>query len=330
MKKIIITLSIALAASLSAFAQDGNNYWFVGIGGGMNFTHDGQKYVNRENSHHGAGTALDVYVGKWFNDFAGFRVGYQGLGTSNQYIDYGKNRFDYGHADILFGVRDWFIPYIHAGYLKIDNPGVAGGIGLMTPIRIAKRVAIVPDLKALAHTNRLFDGGRRSMAYTISGTLGLAINIARPKPVVERVEVDREVIKYLHDTVTVTKVVKDTVYIEKDLDDINKILGDVVLFDFDKYDLTPEGIAVLDQVAPILKKHDNADIVVEGHTDSVGGEAYNQKLSENRANTVVNYLKDKGVKCALTPVGFGKSRPVTDNSTPELRHQNRRIEFRLK
>ena len=115
MKKIFITLSIALAASLSALAQDGNNYWFVGIGGGMNFTHDGQKYENRENSHHGAGTAIDVYVGKWFNDFAGFRVGYQGLGTSNQYIDYGKNRLDYAHADVLFGVRDWFIPYIHAG-----------------------------------------------------------------------------------------------------------------------------------------------------------------------------------------------------------------------
>ena len=107
MKKIFITLSIALAASISAFAQnDGNNYWFVGIGGGMNFTHDGQKYENRENSHHGAGTALDVYVGKWFNDFAGFRAGYQGLGTSNKYIDYGRNRFDYGHVDVLFGVRD--------------------------------------------------------------------------------------------------------------------------------------------------------------------------------------------------------------------------------
>ena len=331
MKKIFITLSIALAASISAFAQnDGNNYWFVGIGGGMNFTHDGQKYENRENSHHGAGTALDVYVGKWFNDFAGFRAGYQGLGTSNMYTDYGRNRFDYGHVDVLFGVRDWFIPYIHAGVLNIDKVGAAGGVGIMTPIRIAKRVAIVPDLKAMAHTNRLFEGGRRSMAYTLTGTIGLAINIARPKPVVERVEVPKEIIRYKTDTVVVEKVRIDTVYVQRDIDDINKILGDVVLFDFDSYKLTDEAIPVLNQVADILKRHPNADIVVEGHTDSVGSEAYNQTLSENRANSVITYLKNQGVTCGLTGVGFGKSRPVTDNSTAELRHQNRRIEFRLK
>jgi hypothetical protein len=244
MKKIFITLSIALAASISAFAQnDGNNYWFVGIGGGMNFTHDGQKYENRENSHHGAGTALDVYVGKWFNDFAGFRAGYQGLGTSNKYIDYGRNRFDYGHVDVLFGVRDWFIPYIHAGVLNIDKVGAAGGVGIMAPIRIAKRIAIVPDLKAMAHTNRLFDGGRRSMAYTLTGTVGLAINIARPKPIVERVEVPKEVIRYKTDTVVVEKVRIDTVYVQRDIDDINKILSDVVLFDFDSYKLTDEAAA---------------------------------------------------------------------------------------
>ncbi len=69
---------------------------------------------------------------------------------------------------------------------------------------------------------------------------------------------------------------------------------------------------------------------MEGHTDSVGSEAYNQTLSENRANTVITYLKNQGVTCGLTGIGYGKSRPVTDNSTAELRHQNRRIEFRLK
>lgn len=331
MKKIFITLSIALAASISAFAQsDGNNYWFAGIGGGMNFTHDGQKYVNREDSHHGAGTALDVYVGKWFNEFAGFRVGYQGLGTSNTYIDYGKNRFDYIHGDVLFNVRNWFVPYVHGGYMRIDKGGAAGGIGIMTPIQVSKRVAIVPDVKAMAHSNRLFNDGRRSMAYTITGTLGVVVNLGSKRKPVERVEVPVEVIKYKTDTVVVEKVRVDTVYIQKDLDDINKILEDVVLFDFDKYDLTDEAIPVLNQVADILKRHPKADVVVEGHTDSKGSEAYNQKLSENRANTVVNYLKDKGVTCGLSAVGYGKSRPKTDNSTEELRHQNRRIEFRLK
>ena len=327
----IVALSIALAASINAFAQgDGNNYWFGGIGGGMNFSRDGQKYESREFSHKGAGTALDVYIGKWFNEFAGFRVGYQGLSTSNQYTAYGQNRFDYGHADLLFNVANWFVPYIHAGYAHVDQGGVAGGVGLMTPIQITKRVSIVPDVKAFAITHDVFNQGRRNIGSTMSGTLGIMVNLGSKKKPVEPVVIYEPVIEYKHDTVTVTEVRVDTVYIEKDLDEINKILSDVVLFDFDKYDLTEEAIPVLNQVAAILKKYPKADIIVEGHTDNVGTDAYNQVLSEKRANTVVNYLKDQGVVCGLTPIGYGESKPVTDNSTPELRHQNRRIQFRLK
>lgn len=330
--KSIITLGLGLAMSISAFAQsNSNNYWFGGIGGGANLAFDGQQYVDRPNSHSGVGTALDVYVGKWFNDFAGFRVGYQGLSTSDQYTDYGKYRFDYGHADLMFSVADWFIPYIHAGYTHIQKGGVAGGIGMMLPIRLTKRIAIVPDVKAMAHSNRLFNDGRGNIAGTLTGTLGLAINIgSRPKQI-ERVEIPVEVIKYRTDTVVVKEVRVDTVYIQKDIDEINKILSDIVLFDFDKYDLTPEAIPVLNQVADILKRHPKANVVVEGHTDSKGTEAYNQVLSENRAKAVVKYLVDQGVNAGmLSSVGYGKSRPITDNSTEEARHRNRRIEFRLK
>lgn len=327
--KTIVALGIAIATSINAFAQgDGNNYWFGGIGGGMNFSRDGQ-YKDRVESHKGAGTALDVYVGKWFNEFAGFRVGYQGLSTSDTYTAYGQQRFDYGHADLLFSVTNWFVPYVHAGYAHIDKGGIAGGAGMMFPIQITKRIAIVPDVKALAHTNRLFNDGRGGIASTMSGTIGVVVNLgSKRKPV--PVPTPVEVIKYKTDTVVVEKVRVDTVYIKDAIDDINKILSDVVLFDFDKYDLTEEAIPVLNQVAVILKQHPYADVIVEGHTDSKGSDAYNQKLSEKRANTVVNYLKDQGVTCGLTPIGYGESRPVTDNSTEELRHQNRRIEFRLK
>lgn len=329
--KRIIALSIALAASINAFAQgDGNNYWFGGIGGGMNFSRDGQKYESREFSHKGAGTALDVYVGKWFNEFAGFRVGYQGLSTSNQYTAYGQSRFDYGHADLLFNVANWFVPYIHAGYAHVDKGGIAGGLGLMTPIQITKRVAIVPDVKAFAITHDVFNEGRRNIGSTMSGTLGVLVNLGSKKKPVEPTIVYEPVVEYKHDTVVVEKVRVDTIYLQSAIDDINKILSDVVLFDFDKYDLTEEAIPVLNQVAAILKQHPMADVIVEGHTDNWGTDAYNQKLSEKRANTVVTYLKDQGVICGLEPIGYGESRPVTDNSTEELRHQNRRIQFRLK
>jgi OOP family OmpA-OmpF porin len=69
--------------------------------------------------------------------------------------------------------------------------------------------------------------------------------------------------------------------------------------------------------------------VVEGHTDSTGADAYNQALSERRANAVLKYLVDAGVPAArLSARGFGESEPVADNDTAEGRAQNRRVVLR--
>ncbi len=337
--KSILVIGLGLAMSISASAQtDGNDYWFTGLGGGVNLSLDGLKFENRPLSHFGAGTSLDMYVGKWINEFAGFRIGYQGLSTSNTYDDYGKYRFDYLHGDLLFNVADWFIPYVHGGILNIDKSGAAGGVGFMTPIRITKRVAIVPDVKALAYTNRLIEEAHGKFGVSLTGTLGLAINLGSKRApvqpaVTEPVVVPGPTVRYQTDTVIIerVKVIVDTVVVKDAIDDINEILGGIVLFDFDSYQLTDEAIPVLDQVADILKQHPDTAVWVEGHTDNWGSDAYNQKLSENRANSVKNYLVSKGIKAEnLWPVGYGESRPITDNSTDELRHRNRRIEFRLK
>jgi outer membrane protein OmpA-like peptidoglycan-associated protein len=69
--------------------------------------------------------------------------------------------------------------------------------------------------------------------------------------------------------------------------------------------------------------------VVEGHTDSTGADAYNQALSERRANSVLRYLVDAGVPASrLSAQGFGESQPVADNDTAEGRAQNRRVVLR--
>ena len=344
----IIALCLAFAAFVPAFAQEEevgstkwgpDNYWFAGMGGGMNFSFDGQKFhkKDRENSHNGAGTAIDVFVGKRFNKFAAARIGYQGLSTSNQFTDYGKNRLSYVHADVLFHVTNWFVPYVHAGYARIDRGGGGGGIGIMTPIRVSKRVAIVPDVKAIGHSNKLFNDGQYHIGATITGTIGLVFNLGRTRkaaPVVIPGPVP-EIIR-VRDTVTVIQqpapVKTDTVY--RDVPgkerEINDALKGIVLFDFDKYDLTDEARAVLDAVSSWLVKNDDINAVIEGHTDNYGSDEYNQVLSENRANAVRNYLIDHGVAGSrLSCEGYGESRPITDNSTPELRHRNRRIEFRL-
>ena len=100
-----------------------------------------------------------------------------------------------------------------------------------------------------------------------------------------------------------------------------------VLFDFDKYNLDKADEAELSKGREFLKKYPGYKISLEGHTDSIGTDAYNQKLSERRANAVKTWLVGKGVEAAkITTAGFGKTKPVADNKTKAGRAENRRVE----
>ncbi len=86
----------------------------------------------------------------------------------------------------------------------------------------------------------------------------------------------------------------------------------------------------LDRIARIMVQYPRTRIRVEGYTDSIGSEAYNQKLSERRANAVKNILIQKGVAPGrITAIGYGETMPVADNSTPEGRSRNRRVEIKI-
>ncbi|MDP9038616.1 MAG: OmpA family protein [Acidobacteriota bacterium] len=99
-----------------------------------------------------------------------------------------------------------------------------------------------------------------------------------------------------------------------------------VLFDTGKYTLKPDTKIALAKVAGILQAYPGLKVQVEGFTDSVGGDEYNQKLSENRASTVKDFLVSQGVSSGnITSQGFGKNNPVADNSTTAGRAQNRRV-----
>lgn len=99
-----------------------------------------------------------------------------------------------------------------------------------------------------------------------------------------------------------------------------------VLFDTGKYTLKPTTQVSLAKVAGILQSYPGLKVQVEGYTDSVGSDDYNQKLSENRAGTVKQFLTAQGVSPAnITSQGFGKNSPVADNSTSSGRTQNRRV-----
>jgi OOP family OmpA-OmpF porin len=101
-----------------------------------------------------------------------------------------------------------------------------------------------------------------------------------------------------------------------------------VYFDFDKATIKPEGKVVLNEAAALLKKHERVVVEVAGHTDSVGSDAYNQGLSERRANSVKDYLTAQGVTATrLTAKGYGESQPVASNDTDAGRAENRRVEL---
>jgi outer membrane protein OmpA-like peptidoglycan-associated protein len=99
-----------------------------------------------------------------------------------------------------------------------------------------------------------------------------------------------------------------------------------VLFDTGKYTLKPGTQVSLAKVAGILEAYPGLKVQVEGYTDSVGGDDLNQKLSENRASAVKDFLVSQGVtQNNITSQGFGKNNPVADNSTAAGRAQNRRV-----
>lgn len=99
-----------------------------------------------------------------------------------------------------------------------------------------------------------------------------------------------------------------------------------VLFDFGKYTLRPEAREKLAKISGILLAHPGLKLEVEGHTDNIGSDAFNQELSEQRAGAVRDYLTEQGVQ-DVAARGFGKSNPVASNATPAGRAQNRRVEM---
>jgi len=110
-----------------------------------------------------------------------------------------------------------------------------------------------------------------------------------------------------------------------------KIVLRSVHFDFDKATLKPEAKPILDEAVQVLKQEGSVDIVVEGHTDSIGTEQYNLRLSRRRADTVRRYLVDHGIAASrITAEGFGESKPVASNDTADGRAQNRRVELHVR
>lgn len=121
---------------------------------------------------------------------------------------------------------------------------------------------------------------------------------------------------------TVERVDKDTLLVHFDND---------VLFDFNSAVVRSDGSETLEQVAGVLDEYKKTAVVVQGHTDAIGSDAYNEQLSERRASAVESYLAAQGVdRDRIAAEGYGEAYPVASNATDEGRQLNRRVDIMIK
>lgn len=209
----------------------------------------------------------------------------------------------------FFGTKQWK-PYLSAGFssFDVDNAtdsstqqiqggvGVAGDLSHNLELRVGYQV--------------FFDLGDES---NTDKALGLALNWHFRKPAAVPVAEPAPAPAPAPSSVPREKEVVDTYEL-------------VVEFDFDKSDIRSVYQPQFDEIAAILKESPEISMTIEGHTDSIGTEDYNQGLSERRADAVkAKFVQDYGITAnRISTIGYGETRPIADNKTSEGRQRNRR------
>lgn len=217
----------------------------------------------------------------------------------------------------------------------VDNEdGGFGQYGLGLKYKVTDNFA----LRAEAVDAIKFEHGDHNLFYTLGFAVGFGEKAApvvaaapEPKPMMPKaVNLDDDNDGVLNDVDkcpnTPAGVVVDETGCEKVI-----VLRDIgVNFAFDSYKVTPKYLEEIKKVAEFMSENPGYRVVLEGHTDSVGAEAYNQKLSEKRANAVAKALEGLGVSAnKITTVGYGELKPIADNKTKEGRAENRRVEAKF-
>ncbi|QIR75525.1 OmpA family protein [Sulfurospirillum diekertiae] len=188
-------------------------------------------------------------------------------------------------------------------------------------------------LKAEVRHAIKFQGGDNEMFYSLGFTIPFGAKSApvavvkpepKPAPVVVKAPVDSDGDGVTDDKDKCPNTPKGTVV---DADGCPKIIRLHVQFDFDKSTVKPAFMPEIQKVADFMKQNPGYSVVLEGHTDSKGSDAYNMKLSDQRAKAVAKALESLGVSAAkVTTEAFGESKPVASNDTDAGRAENRRVD----
>lgn len=320
-KKTLIASLVALSAS-AAMAND--NGFYLGAGAGYVKAHD-----LCENLTAVAGTpnSCDDHSDDAWNIFGGYKInrniaveaGYSDLGNfqgnagTGTFGSYSATSYDTAILGIL-PLGDMLNVYARGGYSLVNadthvNPGgIApkdGGSEGTWVYGAGLGVNVTDNIEVRADWRRYDDVGNNS-----GGGL--------PAQIVQHVDLD------VYSLQAVYHFGAHEAPVAAPAEEVS--LNIQVLFDTAKSVVKPEYQGEIQKAADFLTAHPEAKAVIEGHTDNVGTDAYNQGLSERRANSVMNAIVAKGIDASrLSAVGYGESKPVASNATAEGRQENRRV-----
>lgn len=169
-------------------------------------------------------------------------------------------------------------------------------------------------------------GGRDGGYYYFDDVL-----IRRARPGERNSQNTKESIKPAPKEVVEERATTEDIEINETVYEVGAVVElDNIFFEFDKAELKPESRKELQELADLLFDHPFMEIEISGHTDNVGKDTYNQKLSEARAKAVVNFLTLEDIDTVrLSFVGYGSTIPIDTNDSPEGQANNRRVEFKI-
>jgi OOP family OmpA-OmpF porin len=365
MKIFLIMLAMMLTVGIGVSqAQITTDSWEVGFG--FDFPRYSSVNITSLNSNYG----FHVSLQRNFSEHVGlrFKAGYSHL--EGQWIDaflnpiLEKTNLLKGDLDLMYYLVPCapVSPYLFAGVggnwkhiingqtALPDNSrfGSQLNIGAGAEFKIYRDWSVTAEFSYHVTNNSELDGtvvpnelnGRDSYIVLTAG-INYFFDIGEPSPQCEPCKglsekactdmtdynrIEEMIIKHIP-----KEVIKDIIvdkYIVAVSNDRLVLIG--VNFAFDKSDLLPESYPVLDKAVILLNEKPEINVEIEGYTDYIGTDAYNQTLSVERAQTVRAYLISKGInENRLTTIGYGKTNPVADNTTDEGRRMNRRIVFRI-
>lgn len=357
MYRLFNAILFVIILSAAIMAQTYETKWGLGVGGiyPRFFSVSGTAVSGNENY------GMYVSLERYFNENLALRLLGNYIRIESEYDDAGSTKQTQtlnqlsANMDVLyrFSPSNLMSPYFLFGIgltsFNSDNPlnkdfednfiGYQANLGVGVDWGLTENLSIKTEAGYITASNNKIDGNDRinenaKGLFGGNGDTYMTFNVGvvwyfslgeKPDLFDQSPQGIREIL--VRDTIRIEEktenIIRDTVYIEKPF-----LFG--VHFEFNKYDLKPESYPILEHAIDVLNQHNDINIVITGHTDNYGTNQYNDKLSEQRVNTIYNYLISKGINSNRIQKGwFGEDKPIRDNNTDINRAFNRRVEIKV-